>query len=483
MLIAKGIHQDYLHILVNLSGVGKAVECDKPHECAGLVGGAAVLFCPNEPQAVLDRVTAGARSPRHRRRRPEIMTTETQDGPDAVVIGAGPAGLAVARELDHQHGIKALVLDRAAAPAISWRTRYDNFRLNTTGFLSHLPGQRIPLNAGRWPTKEDMVRYFDHYVQRQNIALCSDAKSTASTVPGESGNLTRRRVKSVPRQSSSPRATTAHPPSLPGPDSVASTARSFTPGTSPTLGHTVAATSSLLAQAIRPPTSLSSSLTTARGGSGLRCAHRRTWCGGPSDRFRRISSLSCSRRVPARMVDPLIARMNRLMWGDLSAYGFQRPPLGLKATVEKRGRIPTLADELIDVVRVGRVEVVGAVKAVESDGVILADGTSVAPQVIIAATGFGTDLDGLVGHLGVLTSTATRAAALPRTSATECSRSDTAFRPMAHCGRSASTRRRWPREVAAYLKRFGPVGSRTLDDVVSLAMHAEHAGAKSKGTQ
>jgi 2-polyprenyl-6-methoxyphenol hydroxylase-like FAD-dependent oxidoreductase len=43
------------------------------------------------------------------------MTTQTQDGPDAVVIGAGPAGLAVARELDHQHGIKTLVLDRAAA--------------------------------------------------------------------------------------------------------------------------------------------------------------------------------------------------------------------------------------------------------------------------------------------------------------------------------------------------------------------------------
>jgi putative flavoprotein involved in K+ transport len=34
--------------------------------------------------------------------------------------------------------------------------------------------------------------------------------------------------------------------------------------------------------------------------------------------------------------------------------------------------------------------------------VILADGTSVAPQVIIAATGFGTDLDGLVGHLAIL---------------------------------------------------------------------------------
>ena len=226
------------------------------------------------------------------------MTTMIHDNPDAVVIGAGPAGLAVARELDHQHGIKALVLDRAAAPAISWRTRYDNFRLNTTGFLSHLPGQRIPLNAGRWPTKEDMVRYFDRYVGGRTSRSSSDVKSTASTAPGESGNSTRRRVKSEPRQSSSPPATTAHPPSLPGLDSVASTARSFTPGTSQTPGPTVAATSSSSAQAIRPPTSPSSSPTTARDGSGLRCAHRRTWCGGPSDRFHRISCSSCSREFP-----------------------------------------------------------------------------------------------------------------------------------------------------------------------------------------
>jgi hypothetical protein len=42
------------------------------------------------------------------------------------------------------------------------------------------------------------------------------------------------------------------------------------------------------------------------------------------------------------------------------------------------------------------------VEALEPDQVILADGTSVAPEAIIAATGFTTDLDGLVGHLGVL---------------------------------------------------------------------------------
>jgi putative flavoprotein involved in K+ transport len=46
--------------------------------------------------------------------------------------------------------------------------------------------------------------------------------------------------------------------------------------------------------------------------------------------------------------------------------------------------------------------VVAAVEAVEHGRVILADATSVAPEAIIAATGFSMDLDGLVGHLGVL---------------------------------------------------------------------------------
>jgi cation diffusion facilitator CzcD-associated flavoprotein CzcO len=59
---------------------------------------------------------------------------------DVVVIGAGPSGLAIARRLSHQHGIDALVVDKADAPAMSWRRRYDDFRLDTTGFLSHLPG-------------------------------------------------------------------------------------------------------------------------------------------------------------------------------------------------------------------------------------------------------------------------------------------------------------------------------------------------------
>jgi putative flavoprotein involved in K+ transport len=330
------------------------------------------------------------------------MTIDVRDSPNAVVVGAGPSGLAVARELEHRHGIKALVLDRAAAPAISWRTRYDNFRLNTNGFLSHLPGQRIPLTAGRWPTREDMIRYFDRYVRRQHLMLqlgCEvnhiDQAGGGWRLDTSSGEI---RTPAIVLATGNYRTPTIPP----------------WPGLSDFNGDLVHSGHFRNAWPYRGRDVLVVGSGNSAADIAVQLAYagaRRIWLAVrtpphlvrramgtiPSDIF-----LELLVRVPASTIDPLIGRLNRLIWGDLSAYGFHRPPLGLKATVEQRGRIPTLADELIDVVRAGRVEVVGAVEAVGRDHVLLGDGTSVTPEVIIAATGFSADLDGLVGHLGIL---------------------------------------------------------------------------------
>lgn len=322
--------------------------------------------------------------------------------PDIVVVGAGPAGLAVARELRHRHGLVALVVDRAAAPAVAWRERYDDFRLNTTGFLSHLPGQRIPVRAGRWPGKDDMVRYFDDYVRRQNIRLrlqCCvnrvDRLGGVWKLDTSSGEIpTRAVVLATGRY---------RIPTIPA-----------WPGLSTFTGEVVHSGNFVNAWRFRGRSVLVVGAGNSAADIAVQLADdgagriqlavrtpphlvRRAIGPFPSDIF-----LELFARVPARVTDPLIERLNRLMWGDLSAYGFQRPPLGLKASVEQRGRIPTLADGLIDNVRAGRVDVVAAVAAIDHDRVILADGSSVSPEVIIAATGFSTDLGGLVGHLGVL---------------------------------------------------------------------------------
>jgi cation diffusion facilitator CzcD-associated flavoprotein CzcO len=329
------------------------------------------------------------------------MTNPVQDGHDAVVIGAGPSGLAVARQLQHRHGIRALVIDKAEEPAISWRTRYDNFRLNTNGFMSHLPGQRIPLTAGRWPNKEDMVRYFDHYVQRQNLRLtlgCGvnrvDRAGGAWQLDTSSGEIRARAV-------------------------VLATGNYRTPTIPPWPGRTEFSGEIVHSGEFRNawPYQGRDVLVVGAGNSAADIAvylanggARRIWLAvrTPPHLVRRAMGplpadifLELFSRVPARTIDPVIKQFNRMAVGDLSAYGFNEPPLGLKATVE-RGRIPTLADELIAAVRSGRVEVVPAVEALEHNRVILAGGKSVAPEVIIAATGFSTDLDDLVGHLGIL---------------------------------------------------------------------------------
>lgn len=333
---------------------------------------------------------------------PSVFTDHHQSKPDVVVIGAGPAGLAVARELQHRHRLSALVVDKAAAPAVSWRNRYDNFRLNTNGFLSHLPGQRIPLTAGRWPTKEDMVRYFDRYVRRQNITLALGCE--VNRIDRAAGGWL---IETPSEQIRTPAV-------------VLATGKYRTPVVPPWPGLTDFTGQIVHSGDFRNawPFRGRDVLVVGAGNSAADIAvqladdgARKIWLAVrtpphlvrraigpiPSDVF-----LELSARVPARMVDPLIGQLNRLLFGDLSVYGFGRPPLGLKATVEQKGRIPTLADELVDAVRAGRVEVVAAVAAVESRRVILDDGTAVTPEVIVAATGFSTDLDGLVGHLGVL---------------------------------------------------------------------------------
>lgn len=93
--------------------------------------------------------------------------------------------------------------------------------------------------------------------------------------------------------------------------------------------------------------------------------------------------------------------MAKLSVPDLSAHGLPRPDTGLYSRVTE-GSIPVQDVGLIDAVRKGRVEIVAAVEAFEDGKVVLADGTRVEPDAVIAATGYARALEDLVGHLDVL---------------------------------------------------------------------------------
>jgi putative flavoprotein involved in K+ transport len=105
--------------------------------------------------------------------------------------------------------------------------------------------------------------------------------------------------------------------------------------------------------------------------------------------------------LPVGAVDRIASTMRRVAIPDLAPYGLPAPPRPYSDFL-RRGVLPILDVGLVDAVRKGRVRVVGAVQGFADGAVALASGDPVEVDAVIAATGFRTGLEPLVGHLGVL---------------------------------------------------------------------------------
>lgn len=89
---------------------------------------------------------------------------------DTVVVGGGQAGLAAAYHLIRGGG-DFVVLDAAAGPGASWRTRWDSLRLFTPAAYSHLPGMAFPARRDAFATKDEMADYLACYAERYRIPI------------------------------------------------------------------------------------------------------------------------------------------------------------------------------------------------------------------------------------------------------------------------------------------------------------------------
>ncbi|MET7640442.1 NAD(P)/FAD-dependent oxidoreductase [Streptomyces sp. NPDC005438] len=317
------------------------------------------------------------------------------------VIGAGPAGLAAAAALKDQ-GIRSVVLDRSPSVGSSWRAHYDHLRLHTTRGRSALPGLPIPRSHGRWVSRDDMVRYLEDYASHHHLEVA----------PGVSVDRVEREDDrwvlhaNGGRRLSSPVVVVAtgfhhtpRMPDLPGRDGYLGEllhSRDYRePG--PYRGRDV-----LVIGAGNSGTEIATDL--ARGGAqrvrlavrGTPHLVRRSFLGWPAQ-----NNAILSRRLPTGLADRLAHQYTRLTTPDLAPQGLPRPQTGL-VTRARQGALPVYDSGLIKAVRKGTVEPVRAVESFDGDKVVLAGGERIAPEVVIAATGYEQALEKLVGHLSVL---------------------------------------------------------------------------------
>ncbi|MFF7448370.1 MULTISPECIES: NAD(P)-binding domain-containing protein [unclassified Streptomyces] len=319
------------------------------------------------------------------------------------VIGGGPAGLAAAHAL-RARGIRAVVLERSDRVGASWRRHYDRLRLHTTRRLSALPGLAMPRRFGRWVAREDVVRYLEKYAEHHELETVTGVEvSRVERSPDGTGwllhatggrELTGAAVVVATGYNHTPLI-----PDWPGLKSytgdLVHAADYRAPG--PYAGRDV-----LVVGAGNTGAEIAVDLVEG-GASRVRLAVRtvphivRRSTAGWAAQYTGV----LVRRLPVGLVDRLARPMARLSVPDLSAHGLPRPDTGLY-TRAREGAIPVQDVGLIAAVRSGKVEVVAAVEGFEDAEVLLADGTRVTPDAVIAATGYSRALEDLLGHLDVL---------------------------------------------------------------------------------
>ncbi|GAA2977672.1 NAD(P)/FAD-dependent oxidoreductase [Streptomyces drozdowiczii] len=338
--------------------------------------------------------TAGSTSP--------APTDLTEDRP-VYVIGGGPGGLVAAAAL-RARGVRAVVLEKSGAVGASWRGHYDRLHLHTTRRWSALPGLPMPRKFGRWVARDNVVRYLEKYAEHHELEVITGVEvSRVDRAADGSGwllsasggrELTGRAVVVATGFNHTPRL-----PDWPGRETFtgellhASDYRS----PAPYAGKDV-----LVVGVGNTGAEIAVDLVEG-GASRVRLAVRtvphivrRSTAGWPAQ-----ATGILVRRLPVALVDRAGRLMARAAVPDLSEHGLPRPDTGLYSRV-KEGAIPVQDVGLIDAVKSGRVVPVAAVESFDGDAVVLADGTRVTPDAVIAATGYRRALEPLVGHLGVL---------------------------------------------------------------------------------
>jgi putative flavoprotein involved in K+ transport len=105
--------------------------------------------------------------------------------------------------------------------------------------------------------------------------------------------------------------------------------------------------------------------------------------------------------LPVPVVDRIAATIRRVSIPDLTSQGLPAPERPYSDFLRRRV-IPILDVGLVGAVRSGRVRVVPALERFEDGQAVLANGTRLEVDAVIAATGYHPGLEQLVGHLGVL---------------------------------------------------------------------------------
>jgi cation diffusion facilitator CzcD-associated flavoprotein CzcO len=305
----------------------------------------------------------------------------------SLIIGAGPAGLAVAGRL-RQAGLDFVIIEKSDRVGDSWHRHYERLHLHTVKELSHLPGLEFPNEYPRYVPRRELADYYRAYAHNFSIEpLFGEEAQTVrwadgrwQTTTGTGLEITSDNVVIATGLNQAPFS-----PSYPGTES-------FTGRIVHSKGYRNA-----------EPFAGQKLLVVGMGNTGAEIALDLSEAGVettisvrgpvnivPRDVLGRPTQLTARMlaRLPREVGDGIGRFVRRMTVGDLTPYGIATPAIAPLAQLREKGKTPVIDVGTVAAIKDGRISVRPAIDSLEGDRVVFADGSQDQFDTVILATGY-----------------------------------------------------------------------------------------------
>ncbi|MGO9831596.1 MAG: flavin-containing monooxygenase [Myxococcaceae bacterium] len=315
-----------------------------------------------------------------------MATAQSESVTDVVVVGSGPAGLAVGACL-RKAGIDFVLLEKGRALAPAWRQRYDRLHLHTDRSHSGLPYLPMPKAYPRYPSSAQMIEYLEAYAQRFSLAPRFGEEVTGArraeggwAVETQTGRYRARALVLATGYNAEP-------------------VRPQWPGMEAYQGVLLHSSEYRSGERFRGQ----DVLVVGFGNSGGEIAIDLFEHAARADIVVRGTVNLLPRELlgipiltwgialshlPPPVADLLAAPLLRMSFGDLSRLGLRKAPAGPLTELATRKRVPLIDVGTVDLLRRKSIQVRPGIEAFTRDGARFVDGTEAPYQAVVLATGF-----------------------------------------------------------------------------------------------